>query len=60
MVLEAKDFSPRTVILDVESLLSEQAHRKGLVLTNRIDVDVPAIMNGDASRLQANFTQSSW
>jgi signal transduction histidine kinase len=40
------------VIQDVESLLSEQAHRRGLVLTNRIDPDVPALMNGDASRLR--------
>ena len=52
LVLESEDFSPRTVIQDVESLLSEQAHRRGLVLTNRIDPDVPAMMNGDASRLR--------
>jgi CheY-like chemotaxis protein/two-component sensor histidine kinase len=52
LVLESADFSPRTVIQDVESLLSEQAHRRGLVLTNRIDPDVPAMMNGDASRLR--------
>ena len=52
LILEVANFSPRTVIQDVVSLLSEQAHRKGLVLTNRIEADVPALMSGDSSRLR--------
>lgn len=52
LVLEAVDFHPKVIVQDVVSLLSEQAHRKGLVLTCHIDNDIPAVLNGDANRLR--------
>jgi len=52
LILEIANFSPRTVIHDVVSLLSEQAHRKGLVLTHQVDADVPMLISGDSSRLR--------
>lgn len=52
LVLETLDFNPRLVIEDVVSLLSDQAHRKGLVLTTDIDPNLTAVINGDANRLR--------
>jgi signal transduction histidine kinase/ActR/RegA family two-component response regulator len=52
LILEAVDFSPRTIVDDVLSLLSEQAHRKGLVLTADTAVNVPLALNGDPMRLR--------
>ncbi|HQV22166.1 MAG: response regulator [Moraxellaceae bacterium] len=52
LVLEKVDFSPRAVVEDVLSLLSEQAHRKGLVLTSDMPPHLPEVLNGDAMRLR--------
>ncbi|MFO1374695.1 MAG: ATP-binding protein [Agitococcus sp.] len=52
LVLETLDFNPRLVVEDVVSLLSDQAHRKGLVLTTDIDPNLTAVINGDANRLR--------
>ena len=52
LILETVDFSPRTIVEDVLSLLSEQAHRKGLVLTADMAVSLPAALNGDPMRLR--------
>ncbi|MBL0229935.1 MAG: response regulator [Moraxellaceae bacterium] len=52
LILETVDFSPRTIVEDVLSLLSEQAHRKGLVLTADMAVSLPAALNGDPIRLR--------
>lgn len=52
LVLETLDFNPRLVVEDVVSLLSDQAHRKGLVLTTDIDPNLTPVINGDANRLR--------
>ena len=52
LVLEKVDFNPRAVVEDVLSLLSEQAHRKGLVLTSDMPPHLPEVLNGDAMRLR--------
>lgn len=52
LVLESLDFNPRLVVEDVVSLLSEQAHRKGLVLTTDIHPNLIPVVNGDANRLR--------
>lgn len=52
LVLESVDFDPRMVVDDVLSLLSEQAHRKGLVLTADIAANLPQALNGDPTRLR--------
>ncbi len=52
LVLESVDFDPRVVVDDVLSLLSEQAHRKGLVLTADIAANLPQALNGDPTRLR--------
>lgn len=52
LVLETVDFSPRTVVEDVLSLLSEQAHRKGLILTADMTDNLPTELNGDPTRLR--------
>jgi len=52
LVLEAVDFSPNVIVRDVVSLLSEQAHRKGLVLTCQMEGDIPRYLNGDPNRLR--------
>ncbi len=52
LVLESVDFSPKVIVQDVVSLLSEQAHRKGLVLTCQVDPEIPLYMNGDPNRLR--------
>ncbi|PTQ90799.1 ATP-binding protein [Agitococcus lubricus] len=52
LLLESVDFSPKIIVQDVVSLLSEQAHRKGLVLTCQIESDIPPLLNGDANRLR--------
>ena len=52
LVLESVDFDPRVVVDDVLSLLSEQAHRKGLVLTADIAANLPQALNGNPTRLR--------
>jgi len=52
LVLESLDFNPRLVVEDVVSLLSDQAHRKGLVLTTDVDPNLMPVINGDANRLR--------
>ncbi len=52
LVLESVDFDPRMVVDDVLSLLSEQAHRKGLVLTADIAANLPQALNGNPTRLR--------
>ncbi len=52
LVLESVDFDPRVVVDDVLSLLSEQAHRKGLVLTSDIAANLPQALNGNPTRLR--------
>jgi len=52
LILEAVDFNPRSIVDDVLSLLSEQAHRKGLVLTADMALGLPTALNGDPMRLR--------
>jgi signal transduction histidine kinase len=41
MELESIDFSPIQVTEDVVELLAERAHRKGLELASKIDINIP-------------------
>ncbi|HEX4869635.1 MAG TPA: ATP-binding protein [Moraxellaceae bacterium] len=50
--LEAIDFEPARVTLDVVELLSERARNKGLELACHIAPDVPAVVRGDPNRLR--------
>jgi signal transduction histidine kinase/CheY-like chemotaxis protein len=52
MELESIDFSPIQVTEDVVELLAERAHRKGLELASKIDINIPAVMKGDPHRLR--------
>lgn len=52
MELETRPFSVRDVVEDVLDALAPRAHEKGLVLHAFVARDVPACVNGDASRLR--------
>ncbi len=50
--LERIPFSVREVMEDALAVVAPQAHGKGLELTSRIDVAVPALVWGDPTRLR--------
>ncbi len=52
MDMERIDFDLRTVIEDVEDILSVRAHEKGLELASAIDPGVPPVLRGDPGRLR--------
>lgn len=52
LVLEEIEFDPRDCIEKSATLLAQQAHAKGLALTNLIQSDVPTRLRGDPGRLR--------
>ncbi len=50
--LENIHFAPRQIMDEVQTLLAEQAHGKGLNLVCRIAADVPSAVRGDPHRLR--------
>ncbi len=52
LVLEEIEFDPRDCIEKSATLLVQQAHAKGLALTNLIQSDVPTRLRGDPGRLR--------
>jgi len=54
--LEIIDFDPRRVIEEVEDLLAERAHAKGLELTALIASELPTAVRGDPDRVRQVLT----
>lgn len=52
MLLMEEDFDLREILEDTVELVSEQAHRKGLVCVADIPVDLPRMVKGDPTRLR--------
>jgi signal transduction histidine kinase len=50
--LEMRAFDLRHAFDDVVALLSPKAHEQGIVLTQRVDSDVPSLVVGDVTRLR--------
>lgn len=56
LALEESDFRLTDVIEDTIGLFSEPARRKGLLLTNLIESEVPRTLRGDATRIRQVIT----
>ncbi len=54
--LESLDFALSTLLEDITSILAKHAHDKGLDLRCTTDLDVPALLRGDAGRLRQILT----
>jgi len=50
--LETVDFDLRQVVEEVAELIASAAQEKGIELISHIDVDMPAVVRGDPSRLR--------
>lgn len=56
LTLEESEFRLAGAVEDTIGLFSEQARRKGLLLTNLIEPDVPRTLLGDATRIRQVIT----
>ena len=54
--IEHHDFDVRSLVESVVDLISEQAGTKGIEIASFIEKDVPATLNGDASRIRQVLT----
>ena len=54
--LESIDFDVRNLVEDSTEPLAEQAHTKGVELANLVNMDVPAVVCGDPTRLRQIVT----